>query len=82
MPGAQDKAWTQFVSLSQVPVACPGPRGSCEKDGLFPFVSTPHFTAPHISLSLVKIDSVLTVSVYTQIGGKNSPAGGTRQQLD
>lgn len=70
---APTQARTQFLGLSQVPVTRPGPRGSCEKNGLFPLVSTLHFTAPHVSLCLVKIDSVLTVSVCTQIGRKKQP---------
>lgn len=77
--GCSKQAHTSLGGISHVPITRPEPRGSREKYGLFPLVSTPRFTAPHKSLRLVKIDSVLTVSVCTQT---NSPAGGTRRQLD
>lgn len=71
--GVPSQAQTPLTSIYGVPVTRPEPWGSREKHGLFLLVSTPRFTAPHISLCLVKIDSVLTVPVCTQTGRKKQP---------
>lgn len=47
--GCSKQAHTSLASISQVPITRPEPRGSREKYGLFPLVSTPRFTAPHKS---------------------------------
>lgn len=77
---APTRPQTPFTGVYQVWTPRPEPWGSRE-NGLFPPVPTPHSSPPHVTLP-AEIDSVLTGSVCTQTGRRNSPAAGARRQLD